>query len=258
MSTKQPIRKSGLGKGITSLLGGLDVSSDFESGTPAHNLDSPKKSEIQNESPRVQGASVANESLQARVENTNAVLMLPLDSIIVNPHQPRRFFNDSELKALAASIKIDGVIQPVTVTKTDKAGRYILIAGERRLRASKIAGMSSIPAILKNPMSDQEQLRIALIENIQRQDINVIEEAEAYQSLIKDFGLTQEQCADKVGKERSTVANILRMTQLPREVQDDLVENRLTMGHARALLSIEDKKIVLRARDIIIKKSMGL
>ncbi|MCX6126523.1 MAG: ParB/RepB/Spo0J family partition protein, partial [Proteobacteria bacterium] len=189
---------------------------------------------------------------------TSAVIELPIEVITVNPHQPRRFFKDAELQSLASSIKVDGVIQPITVTRTETAGKYMLIAGERRLRASKLAGLEKIPAIIREPMTDQEQLRVALIENIQRQDLNVLEEAEAYHALIHDFGLTQEQCADKVGKERSTVANILRILQLPREVQDDLAEGRLSMGHGRALLALEDKKTILRARDVVIKRGLNV
>jgi ParB family chromosome partitioning protein len=196
--------------------------------------------------------------LKPEPPKAGSVTEILIENIVVNPHQPRRVFRDQELQSLAASIKVDGVIQPVTVTRTSTPGKYMLIAGERRLRASKIAGATKIPAVIREPMTEQEQLRIALIENIQRQDLNVVEEAEAYHSLISDFGLTQEQCADKVGKERSTVANILRILQLPREVQDDLVEGRLTMGHGRALLGLEDKKAILRARDIVIKKSMSV
>lgn len=241
--SKQPIKKSGLGKGITSLLGGFDQE-------PGEGL--PRKGGVaQQQVPQTQ-------TNVTRVDLRNQVTELSLDAIVVNPHQPRRFFKDSELQSLAASIKIDGVIQPVTVTKTSTPGKYTLIAGERRLRASRLAGMDKIPAIIREPMTDQEQLRVALIENIQRQDLNVLEEAEAYHALINDFGLTQEQCADKVGKERSTVANILRILNLPREVQDDLVEGRMTMGHGRALLSLDDKKSILRARDIIIKKGMNV
>lgn len=238
-------RKSGLGKGITSLLGGFEV--DAPANTAA--------------SARV-GATNAQPSVATTLKpeppKSGSVTELLIDNIVVNPHQPRRVFRDQELQSLAASIKVDGVIQPVTVTKTSTPGKYMLIAGERRLRASKLAGATKIPAIIREPMTEQEQLRIALIENIQRQDLNVVEEAEAYHSLISDFGLTQEQCADKVGKERSTVANILRILQLPREVQDDLVESRLTMGHGRALLGLEDKKAILRARDIVIKKAMSV
>ena len=231
-------RRPSLGKGITSLLGGFDADAP-----------TPTKTVI----PTRQGAETV-----AIPQGKLSVVELSQDMIEVNPHQPRRIFKDEELTALAASIKVDGVIQPVTVTKTSVPGKYMLIAGERRLRASKLAGLSKIPAIIREPMSDQEQLRVALIENIQRQDLNVLEEAEAYHSLIEDFGLTQEQCAEKVGKERSTVANVLRILQLPKEVRDDLVENRLTMGHGRALLSLEDRKLILRARDIIIKKGLNV
>ena len=235
MRQEQKPKRPPLGKGITSLLGNFDVEASTAVGVTR------------------QGAE-ATESEKLKF----AVVEIPTDSIEVNPHQPRRIFKDQELQSLAASIRVDGVIQPVTVTPGSGAGRYMLIAGERRLRASRLAGLEKIPAIIREPMTDQEQLRVALIENIQRQDLNVLEEAEAYQSLIEDFGLTQEQCAEKVGKERSTVANILRILLLPKEVRDDLVENRLTMGHGRALLALEDRKLILRARDIIIKKGLNV
>jgi len=225
-----------LGKGITSLLGNFEVDNQVNTPSVAR-----------------QGAeTLAQDAIKLNVTE------LSQDSIEVNPHQPRRIFKEEELQALAASIKVDGVIQPITVTASTVPGKYMLIAGERRLRASKMAGLSKIPAIIRPAMTDQEQLRVALIENIQRQDLNVVEEAEAYHSLIEDFGLTQEQCAEKVGKERSTVANILRILLLPKEVTDDLVENRLTMGHGRALLSLDDRKLILRARDIIIKKGLNV
>jgi ParB family chromosome partitioning protein len=235
------VKRASLGKGITSLLGGFDTEVPATSRPAQAPLPASR-----------QGAET-----QIPVSRVH-VIEISQDMIEINPHQPRRIFKEEELKSLAASIAVDGVIQPVTVTKTNIPGKYLLIAGERRLRASKLAGLSKIPAIIREPMSDQEQLRVALIENIQRQDLNVLEEAEAYQSLIEDFGLTQEQCAEKVGKERSTVANILRILHLPKEIREDLVESRLTMGHGRALLSIEDRKLVLRARDIIIKKGLNV
>lgn len=248
-TSKQPIKKGSLGKGITSLLGGYDVEPTSKS-----------VSSTDSTAGRV-GAVASNTTVhktEMKSDGKNLVTDISIDSIVVNPHQPRRLFKDSELQSLSASIKVDGVIQPVTVTKTPTPGKYMLIAGERRMRASKLAGLEKIPAIIREPMSEQEQLRVALIENIQRQDLNIVEEAEAYHALINDFGLTQEQCADKVGKERSTVANTLRIMNLPREVQDDLVEGRMTMGHGRALLSLDDKKTILRARDIVIKKSLNV
>jgi ParB family chromosome partitioning protein len=237
--TKRP----SLGKGITSLLG------EFDNEQGSTTVRAPASDSVRQGAEKVPAPQITAKG---------SIIEISQDAIEVNPHQPRRIFKEEELKALAASIRVDGVIQPVTVTRTQTPGRYLLIAGERRLRASKLAGLSKIPAIVRDPMTEQEQLRVALIENIQRQDLNVLEEAEAYQSLINDFGLTQEQCAEKVGKERSTVANILRILHLPKEVQEDIVEGRLTMGHGRALLSIEDRKLILRARDIVIKKALNV
>jgi len=186
-----------------------------------------------------------------------AVLDLSIDAIEPNPHQPRKLFNDEALRSLTASVKEDGILQPLVVAKGDTTGRYTLIAGERRWRAARLAGLATVPAIVKE-LVPEEMLRLALIENIQRSDLSIIEEAEAYASLIRDFGLTQEQCAKKVGKDRSTVTNALRLLSLPRELQDDLMEDRLTMGHGRALLALEDKKLILRARDVVIKKELSV
>ncbi len=236
-------KRSSLGKGITSLLGSFDPEI------------SPNDKSVSAQSVSMrQGAEQADPSQNGKM----MVVEVSQDLIEVNPHQPRKIFKPEELAALAASIKVDGVIQPITIVKTAQTGKYQLIAGERRLRASRLAGLTTIPAIIRDSMTDQEQLRVALIENIQRQDLNVLEEAEAYQSLIENFGLTQEQCAEQVGKERSTVANVLRILLLPKEVRADLAEGRLTMGHGRALLSIDDRKLILRARDIVIKKALNV
>jgi ParB family chromosome partitioning protein len=224
-------RKPVLGKGLSSLLGDAALQPD----------------------PPVNPEEVAASAAPV----ADRVLTLNIQSIIPNPQQPRKIFDENELNSLAASLKVDGVIQPVTVIESEEPGKYILIAGERRLRASKLAGFETIPAIVKQGNPD-DMLRIALIENIQRADLNIVEEAEAYSSLITDYGLTQEQCAQKVGKDRATVANALRILNLPREVQDDLMEGRLTMGHGRALLSLEDKKVILRARDVVIKKQLSV
>ena len=220
-------RKGGLGKGLDSLLG------DF----------GDEISPI-----RTDGVVT---------EKVSAVIKIPVDFIEPNPHQPRKLFNDEKLKELAASIKVDGVIQPLIVTYGEKPGTYILIAGERRWRASKLAGIDKVPAIVKETTSN-EMLRLALIENIQRADLNIIEEAEAYAALIQDFGLTQESCASKVGKDRSTVANALRLLTLPSEIQDDLMSGRLSMGHGRAILGLSEIKKMLRARDLVIKKQLSV
>ncbi len=224
------IRKPALGKGFNSLLGG-----------------------IVDEKGELDMASVTGE----RLDRVTAVLKVRVEDIEPNPHQPRKIFDDEALESLANSIREDGVVQPIIVTRGQKPGKYILVAGERRWRASKKAGLDTVPAILKDG-SDDAMLRVALIENIQRADLTIIEEAEAYQSLINDFGLSQEQCAKRVGKDRSTVTNALRLLNLPREIQDDLLEKKLTMGHGRALLSLEDKKLMLRTRDIVVKKELNV
>ncbi len=223
-------RRGALGKGINSLLG------DY----PSEDKTSPDSSQ-----------SSQHSSLGT------PILSVDPNYIDPNPAQPRKTFKPEELKELASSIAVDGILQPIIVTKGEKTGRYLLIAGERRLRASKMAGLKSVPVVLKEGVTD-DLLRLALIENIQRSDLNVIEEAKAYEALIKEHGFTQEECAKKVGKERSTVANALRMIQLPFEVQNDIIEKRITMGHGRALLPLEDKKEILKARDLIVKKQLSV
>ncbi len=160
-----------------------------------------------------------------------------VDEIRPNPQQPRERFIDSAIDTMAASLREHGVLQPVLVRRVEKG--YELIAGERRWRGAQRAGLERIPAVVRDA-TPQESLELAIIENVQREDLNAIEEAQAYRLLIDGMGLTQEQAASRVGKERSTVANYLRLLGLPDAVQRLLVEGRLTMGHARALLGLAD------------------
>ncbi len=175
--------------------------------------------------------------------NTNTtpqkVWSIPITEIVTNINQPRKTFRPEELTELSNSIKEHGVLQPVLVTEKSDGG-YELIAGERRLRASKMAGLATIPAIIKD-LADQQKVEIALIENIQREDLNPIEEAFAYKRLIDEFNLTQQEVADKVGKSRPAVANSVRLLDLPAEIQEALIEDKINTGQARALLSLEDK-----------------
>lgn len=164
--------------------------------------------------------------------------------IAPNPYQPRKVFQPEALKELSASIKEHGVIQPLVVTRT--ATGYELVVGERRFRASQLAGLVKVPAIIKESMVDQTKLEVALIENIQRQELNPIEEAQAYERLMRTFNLTQEQVAKKVGRSRPAVANTVRLLNLPAEVQRGVIEGKIMEGHARALLSLVDpEKMVL-------------
>jgi len=175
---------------------------------------------------------------------------IDIERILPNSHQPRKHFDQELLNELATSIRAHGVVQPIIVRPLED-GFFQLIAGERRWRASQLAGLSKIPAVVR--ASDEHAvLEIALVENLQREDLNPMEEAQAYERLISEFGLTQEDVARRVGKSRATIANMLRLLRLPPEVQDWLRENRLTTGHAKALLSLSDLSAVVdTARKII-------
>jgi ParB family chromosome partitioning protein len=188
-------------------------------------------------------------------EDERGLFYCPIESILPNPHQPRQNFNDSELTELANSIKEKGVIQPILVTQT-KHG-FQLIAGERRWRAAQKAGLDKIPAWVRDA-SPGEALELALIENIQRKDLNPIEEARAYQELMQRFNLKQETLSKSIGKDRSTIANFLRLLKLPASIQQDLIDGQLTTGHARVLVSIESLLVQKGIRDLIIKKSLSV
>lgn len=167
-------------------------------------------------------------------------LEIDVDLIEPNPQQPRTRFDDSHLEQLAQSIKANGVVQPIVVRKKD--GRYQIIAGERRWRASQKAGIRKIPAVIKD-IPDDKLLELALVENIQRQELNAIEEANAYRKLIEHIGLTQEMVAERVGKDRTLIATSIRLLKLPNDIQRLIVEGRLSAGHGRALLMTDDPKI---------------
>jgi len=181
-----------------------------------------------------------------------------IDKIIPNQFQPRRHFDKESLQELADSIKEKGIIQPLVVI-SNSDGTYGLIAGERRLRASQLINLESVPVVIREISGDDELLELALIENVQRQDLNPIEEAHAYEKLIRIFAYTQEQAASRVGKKRSTVTNRLRLLQLPDFIQDDIAKKILTEGHARAILRLsEDPAAMKTARDLIVNKGMSV
>jgi len=180
---------------------------------------------------------------------------IELDKIVPNEYQPRKVFNDEKMKELAASIKEQGVIQPVIVHRAGSG--YQLIAGERRWRASRLAGLKTIPALVKEA-TKREFLEMALIENIQREDLNPLEAAEAYKRLQDEFKLTQEDLAKRVGKERSTVTNFLRLLGLPKEIKQELAIGALSMGHAKAILSLERVRDQMQATVMIVKKGLSV
>lgn len=163
-----------------------------------------------------------------------------LDEVRPNPHQPRRVFDEEKLAELAASISQHGVFQPVILKKSSVQG-YEIVAGERRVRASKLAGLKTIPAIFVD-FTDEQMLEIALLENIQREDLNAIEEAQAYKHMMEELSLTQEQLAGRIGKSRTHVANTLRLLNLPEKIQNAVLEGKLSMGHVRPLITLDESQ----------------
>jgi ParB family chromosome partitioning protein len=222
-----PKPKGGLGRGLNALI-------------PA----SPQPSA---EAP-AQTAPTADASAQSVTEQPSAqagVLTVPVDSIAPNPRQPRGTFGLEELEDLAASIREHGVLQPLVVTQADAEGSYNLIAGERRWRAAMLAGLKQVPVIVKET-SSRGMLELALVENLQRADLNPLEEATAYRALVDDFGMKQDEVADRVGKSRTAVTNSLRLLRLPAAVQEALVAGTISEGHARALLQVPDAELQLQ------------
>ena len=212
-----PNKKDALGKGIRSLLQNIDADLKSTAGS--------LKSEV--------------------VERTTASARIPLDQIEINPKQPRRDFDETALSELAASIKLHDIIQPLTVSKLP-TGKYRLIAGERRFRAAKIAGLKDVPVYLRQA-NDSELLELALLENLQREDLNAIEIALSYKRLMDELDYTQEQVAERMGKERSTVTNYIRLLKLPPDIQVAVRTGVISMGHARALVNVDvvDKQLFI-------------
>jgi ParB family chromosome partitioning protein len=196
---------------------------------------------------------VEKEVLEKKVE---ANLQIAIESIEANPFQPRTRFDEQALQELASSIKQLGIVQPLTVRETG-GGRFQLIAGERRLRAAKLAGLTHVPAFIRTA-DDQAMLELALVENIQREDLDAVEVAISYQRLIEECKLTQEQLSDRVGKQRSTVANYMRLLKLPPEIQLGIKNKQVTMGHARTLVNIDDPKKQIKVYYRIIDNDLSV
>ncbi len=186
---------------------------------------------------------------------TDEIVELDLDTLRANPYQPRKIFDDDALQELADSIKEHGVFQPIIVKKSIKG--YEIIAGERRYRASKLAGRKTIPAIIRN-FSDEEMMEIALLENLQRENLTSIEEAEAYHMMLEQLHLTQEELATKVGKSRSHITNILGLLRLPKNVQTLINSSQVSMGHARILSKLEDSKQIEELANKIVSEKLSV
>ncbi len=191
-----------------------------------------------------------------QTDGSSAISEIELSRIVPNPDQPRRTFDEASLEELAASIRELGVVQPLTLRMSDD-GNYQIIAGERRWRAAGIAGLHTVPAYVRT-VSDSEMTEMALIENIQREDLNAIEVALGFKKLIDKYNLTQERLSERLGKKRATIANHLRLLRLPAEIQLGLRDRKLDMGHARAILSIEDPKEQLNVYKRILKEGLSV
>ena len=237
-------QKPALGKGLASLLPGASTAPQVPPPPAALGVTGA-------------GAVAAGAPL-ADIPNKDrhpGISLANVDEIVANEFQPRRDFDDVALQELAQSIRENGIIQPLVVRKTLEG--YQLIAGERRLRASKLAGLKQVPIVIRKS-TDREALELALIENIQRQNLNCIDEALAYFQLSQEFSLTQEELAKRVGKERATVANYMRLLRLPEAIIDDLKQQILTFGHGKALLATDDNEIRLRARAQIVERRLSV
>jgi len=195
-------------------------------------------------------------SIEKRIyetSNSEEIVNLKLSELRPNPYQPRKTFDEASIDELASSIKEHGVIQPIIVKKSIKG--YEIIAGERRFRASKKLGLETIPAIIRD-FTDEQMMEIALLENLQRENLNAIEEAIAYQSMIDKLNLTHEQLAKKVGKSRSHITNMLGLLRLPKEVQDMITKKEISMGHARVLSKLEDEKQIIETAQKIVEENI--
>jgi len=188
-------------------------------------------------------------------ESSPDFLMCPIGDIAPNRYQPRTVFSQEELDRLKDSIEQQGILQPLLVRHLDDS--YELIAGERRLRAAREANLTHVPVFVKN-LTDEQVLEVSIIENIQRENLNVLEEAEAYHRLIKEFKYTQEKVAEKIGKNRSTIANLLRLRSLPSEIKDSLLAEKISMGHARALLGAGSQENQLYLFKIVLKRGLSV
>ena len=201
------------------------------------------------------GSDQVDEILEGKLPKNAEVVEIPLSDIAPNPNQPRETFDEAALQGLAASIQANGILQPIVVQKKGK--KYNIIAGERRFRAAKISGLNQIPAIVRD-VTDLENISLALIENIQREGLNAIEEAKAYKALMETFNLKQQELAERVGKDRATIANTIRLLDLPQEVQQAVVDREFSHGHARTILSLKTNSERMRAFEYCLSNQLSV
>lgn len=272
--TKKPVR-SALGRGLSSLISGtpvpiaphrINVSTPVQARPEVYNQSLLRPSSISqavtsrmaNDSGNL-AQNISTETIEeVAYSGENRVDYLNIDLIVNNPKQPRQEFNQTELSELADSIKTLGVLQPILVRpSTEAKGSYEIVAGERRWRASKVAGLTQVPAII-HKLDDKEMLEISIVENVQRSGLNAMEEAVAYERLMTEFNLGQKEVAERVGKDRTSIANITRLLKLPKEVQDLIREEKLSVGHAKAILTIKEPSAQISLAKKVINETLSV
>jgi ParB family chromosome partitioning protein len=231
MDSNVPSSRRGLGRGLGALI-------------------------VNTESPNPESSRSASQHATPQADG-GGIQMIAVDRIAPNPHQPRSSFDPAQLEELAASISEHGIIQPLITTKSETAGHYWLVAGERRWRAAQLAGLTEIPAIVREA-SSQQLMEWALVENVQRSDLNPLEEATAYRALMQEYSFTQAEVADRVGKSRSAVANTIRLLQLPLPIQQTVLDERISAGHARAMLALSDESMMERCLSRVIAQELSV
>lgn len=255
-------KKGRLGRGLGSLLGAQGASVDLPKTQENTSFVSTQKQNLSN-----QDIQKSTQASPAAVQQTNVaqqpalppearIWKVGIDKLVSGKYQPRTSFEKEKLEELSASIKTNGIVQPIVARKLP-SGKFEIIAGERRWRAAQLAGLHEVPVILKE-LQNQSALEIAIIENIQREDLNPIEEGRAYQRLAEEFALTQQQIADKVGKDRATVANLMRILQLPMSIREFITQNLLSLGHAKVLLGLKDLTKAQQLAEKIISESLSV
>jgi len=254
-------QKGGLGRGLASLIPNKKKATPGTVNYFGSEVKIPEKEEGQQQKSEDQdedkgGDEEEKKSPKITDVSLKSIIEAPIDAVSPNPHQPRSNFDDSKLQELADSIKEHGILQPLVVSRKDDSS-YELIAGERRLEAGKIAGLTKVPVVIRQA-TEQNKMELSLIENVQRHDLNVVEEAKAYKKLQDTFALTQEEIADRVGKSRSAVANVLRLLNLPVEIQKALAEDKITEGHARTILAISNQEKQRALFELILSEQLNV
>lgn len=232
-------KRPALGRGLSALVSSSAVKVDSKNEKPTNGSKKPKITVISGSNEAEKNGDINNE--ETLIDSENSVAYISISSIYANPNQPRKNFSENELSELSSSIKELGVLQPILVKKDDN-GKYMIVAGERRYRASKLANLNKVPVIIKD-FDDRTTMEVALVENIQRSNLNVIEEARAYQALIDDFNVSHENLAKRLGKSRSNITNYIRLLSLPDKILDLVKNQTISMGHARALLTVKEPAV---------------